>query len=349
MPSIPPECQDIASHVQSLEAAEAAATGALSGLAGAEAWAALAQLASLRRDLAAARSALSSCVASHTGALEVEFVVVNPGPPPLPSGREAQLYEPGQVNPAARSPLVGGRFSFPGPLPPRLSIIVVSQGLPDAFVVDFRTGPLDARDLPAMIRAEVVVGPDVRFTSADVAQWLSAAVPVSSDVVAAPGGPSARVTVTAMSAALSTGQFTLHASGTVDWTLPMGVPAPPNPFTVTVPVVLQLPPTPMDMEPCYVRVVGVPDVQVSGAMGALVAAMVPLVRGTLESTLTAQLQQTVVRGLNRVVAEAFALAELPAGARVSIRRLIVEQDAVTVQPAVGAVGTLLSTFRPPAP
>ncbi len=348
MPSIPPECQDIASHVQSLEAAEATAKAALPGLAGAEVWAALSQLASVRRDLAAARALLNSCVASHTGtALELEFVVVSAGPPPLPLSREAQLYEPGQANPAARSPLAGGVFAFAGPLPPRFSVIVVSQGLPDAFVVDFRTGPLDAANLPARARAEVVVGPDVRFGASDVGRWLSATLPISSDIVPAAGGPSARVSVESASASLAHGQLSVSATGTVAWTLPVGLSPVPNQFTATILLAFQLPATPMDVEPCQLRVVGAPDIQLSGPVSGLVSALLPVVRGNLESILTKQLQQTLVRGVNGIAAGAFALSELPAGARVSIRRLILEPDAITFQPAIGALGSLLSTFRPP--
>jgi hypothetical protein len=349
MPSIPPECQDFASSVQSLEAAEAAAKAALPGLVGADAWAALGRLASVREDLAAARSSLAACVVGHPGALAMQLVVVGAGPPPLPTSREALLYEPDQLTPTARSPFAGEGFSFAGPLPARFAILVVSQGLPETFVVDFRTGGLEASRLPPRIRAEVVVGPEVRFTSADITQWLSAtALPVSTDLPATTSaGVSARVTVHSLSATLASGRFTLQAAGTVEWILAAGLAPQPSQFTVTLLLALELPQTPMDTEPCYVRVVGEPDVQVSGGLSGIVTAVLPLVRQAVLSTLQDQFQQVLTRGVARVVAGAFALAELPAGSRVSIRRLRVEEDAVTFQPAIGAMGTVLSTFQPP--
>jgi hypothetical protein len=61
----------------------------------------------------------------------------------------------------------------------------VSQGLPDNFAVDFRTGLLEASSLlaTAPIRAEIVVGPEIRFSSVDVAQWASAIpLPIKTDL-----------------------------------------------------------------------------------------------------------------------------------------------------------------------
>jgi hypothetical protein len=346
---VPSECQGFAAEVESLELAEAAAQDAIAGLVGAEAWVALAQLATLRRELDDARSALSSCVASHSGSLEMEFVVVAAGPPPLPTGREAELYEPGQFNPAARSALSGGKFSFGGPLPPRFGIIVVSQGLPD-FAVDFRTGLLEASSLPATasLRAEIVVGPEVRFNSPDVARWASAIpLPIKTDLTSPAGGVSASLALLTISATLANGEITVHARGHIDWAVGEGL-VQTTPFTATLPLAIQLPPTPMDVEPCYLRFLGDPDVEIPGLAGALVARVLPIVRDLLEGMSTKQVQQTLVRELRTIVAGAFALTELPPGVTVSIRRLEMEGDVVSFQPVIGAMGTTLSTFRPPA-
>jgi hypothetical protein len=346
---VPSECQGFAAEVESLEVAEAAAQDAIAGLVGAEAWAALAQLGTLRRKLDDARSALSSCVASHSGSLEMQFVVVAAGPPPLPTGREAQLYEPGQFNPVARSALSGDQFSFGEPLPPRFGIIVVSQGLPDNFAVDFRTGPLEASSLlaTAPLRAEIVVGPEVRFSSADVARWASAVpLPINTDLTSPPGGVSGSLALLTISATFANGKITVRAGGQIDWAVGEGL-VQTTPFTATLPLAVQLPPTPMDVEPCYVGFLGDPNVEIPGLLGALVAWALPIVRDLLKGMLTKQVQQILVRELRAIVAGAFALAELPPGVTVSIRRLEMEGDVVSFQPVIGAMGTTLSTFHPP--
>jgi hypothetical protein len=351
MSSVPLECREFAAEVESLEAAEAAAKDAIAGLAGADAWVAPARLATLRRELDAARSALNSCVASHSGSFQMRFVVVAAGPPPFPTGREAQLYEPGQFNPTARSVLSGETFSFGGPLPPRFGIIVVSQGLPDDFAVDFRTGLLEASSLLATspIRAEIVVGPEVRFHSVDVARWASAIpLPIKADLTSSAAGVSARVTVLSVSATLGDGKVTVHAGGQIDWTFGVGLPGQTTPFTATLLLGVQLPPTPMDVEPCYVRLLGDPDVEISGLAGALATQVLPIVRDLLEGMLTKQVQQILVRELRVIVAGAFALTELPPGVTVSVRRIRMEGDAASFQPVIGAMGTTLSTFHPPA-
>jgi hypothetical protein len=351
MSSVPSECREFAAQVESLQAAEAAAKDAIAGLVGAEAWIALAQLATLRRELDAARSALSSCVASHSGSLEVQFVVVAAGPPPLPTGREAQLYEPGQFNPTARSVLSGDRFLFGGALPARFGIIVVCQGLPDGFAVDYRTGLVEASSFLATgpVRAEIVVGSEVRFGSVDVAQWASAIpLPVETDLTSPAAGVSARVTLLHLSATLGSGKVTVQTGGQIDWTVGAGLPGQTTPFTATVLFGVQLPPTPMDVEPCYVRLLGDPEVEISGLAGALVAQALPIVRDLLAGMLTKQVQQTLVHELRTIVAGAFALTELPAGVTVSIRRIQMGEDEVSFQPVIGAMGTTLSTFHPPA-
>jgi hypothetical protein len=351
MSSVPSECREFATRVEAFEAAVAAAQDAITGLVGAEAWVALAELATVRRELDDARSALSSCVASHSGSLEMQFVVLEAGAPPLPTGREAQLYEPGQFNPTARSFLSGDKFSFGGPLPPRFGIIIVSQGVPDNFAVDFRTGPLEASSLPATtpIRAEIVVGPEVRFSSVDVARWVSAIpLPIKTDLTSPAGGVSARLALLTTTATLANGKITVHVGGQIDWTLGAGLSAQTTPFAATLPLAFQLPPTPMDVEPCYVGFLGDPDVEISGLAGALVALALPFVRDLLQGMLTKQVQQTLVREVRAIVAGAFALTELPPGVTVSIRRVEMEGDTVTFQPVIGAFGTTLSTFHPPA-
>src|SRR6266487_1138263 len=79
----------------------------------------------------------------------------------------------------------GDRFSFARPLPPRFGIIIWSQGLPERVEPEFRTGLLEASSLPAwaLIRAEIVVGPEVGFSSVDIARWASAIpLPIQTNV-----------------------------------------------------------------------------------------------------------------------------------------------------------------------
>jgi hypothetical protein len=283
-------------------------------------------------------------------------------PPPLPTGREAALFEPDQFNPTLRSVLsadalaAGDRFSFAGPLPPRFGIIIRSQGLTgEDFEPEFRTGLLEASSLPAsaLIRAEIVVGPEVGFSSVDVARWASAIpLPIQTNVASPAGGVSARVELLTIEATLATGIITLRAGGQIDWTPGAGLSAlggarGRTAFTATLRLAFMLPPTPMIVEPCHVGLHGDPDVEISGLAGALAALALPFVRDLLEGMLTKQVDQALVREVRAIVAAAFALSELPPGVTVSIRRLKVEGDTVSFQPAIGALGTTLSTFHPP--
>ena len=56
----------------------------------------------------------------------------------------------------------------------------------------------------------------------------------------------------------------------------------------------------------------------------------------------------VQQEISNAAARALSLVGLPPSVTLSIRRLSVTPTAVTFQPVLGAIGTVLSTYQPPA-
>jgi hypothetical protein len=343
-------CADLAAEVQALEAAERSAREELAGMVGAAAWDALAHLAEVRHDLADTRTSLEECLAGHAAPWRIHFAVVHEAPPPLPTGRVAQLYEPGLTSPTTQSRLAHGLFSFDGAVPTRFVVLVSSEGLPDITGPDFRTGLIDATAVDGThpLRAEVVIGPEIEITSGDVARWAGAIqLPLQTDVSSTTSGQSAHITLRMLAATLGTGTLELSGNGTVDWTAGLGFDLPSSPFTVTLSVAVHLPAAATAVEPFQLSVVAGPDVQVSGLPGALVAFGLPLVRASLEAMFVEQVQNALEQGVRALVAGAFALENLPQDVTLCIRSLRAGDRTLTFQPAIGAMGTQLSTFAAP--
>jgi hypothetical protein len=89
-------------------------------------------------------------------------------------------------------------------------------------------------------------------------------------------------------------------------------------------------------------------VDLPGTFGGMVSTLVSLIRPELERVLTEHLRAIIRRELLAAITSALVVSALPTDVTLSIRQVSIDSAAITFQPALGAIGTSLSTFTPPA-
>jgi hypothetical protein len=90
-----------------------------------------------------------------------------------------------------------------------------------------------------------------------------------------------------------------------------------------------------------------PIVQVLGGISPVVNVLLGTMKSFISNTLVTQMQRAIPKQIPALVAAALALPALPDGVTLSLRKLQFNNSAVTFQPALGALGTVLSSFKPP--
>jgi hypothetical protein len=349
MPPVPRECDGLAAEVATLEAVDQDLRTQLQGLVGAEAWAALAKLGQLRLQLRAKRAELEACVRDHSAALQANLVImeVAPGGGLQPS-RVAHLWEIGSGGATQRetSAVSGGTFSFAGPLPARLAISVATTGAADVVGPDFRSALLDAASLVGQgpIRVEAVLGPEIRIEAGELSRLVASSfTPVKQRISLGGGLAAADVSVLTADAALADNGIRLRATGQVEIQGLFGVPSR---LAFGGGATLNLVPSAAPASADIFDLITVTDVavEVGGAGGAL-SAVVSAMRPFLSGLLTGELRQAARTQLSGAILGALVLDDPPAGVTLSVRRLAVDAQAITLQPVLGAIGTALSAFR----
>ena len=345
---VPQACQPIADQITALEAQEQQLRAQLPALVGARAWTALAKLGQLRQQLEQAHAALDECVRANSAALQATLGVIDVGPAGPAPARIATLWEVAPAGSTQRetATITGDAFSFTGPLPATFGLTVSTTGDPTILGPDFRSASLTAASLPAdgAVRVEFVLGPLVRFEQADLARLAAVFTPTPSHVSA--GAVDADLSVTAVEATLTDGGIVARASGQVEIRALGMVDRGPFSASGTLRVVPTAAPGVLDL----VDLVTVADIQVQlpGIVGAFVDTILPLIRGMLSNLLIDQLRAVLRAQLPAAIDDAFVLAGLPPDVVVSVRRLSITPAAIEFQPALGALGTTLSMFTPPA-
>jgi len=345
---VPQACQPIADQITVLEAQEQQLRAQLPNLVGEAAWAALANLGQLRQQLDQAHAALDECIRANSAALQATVAVIDVGPAGAAPARIASLWEITPAGPTQRETATvnGGAFAFTGPLPAAFGLTVATTGDPTILGPDFRSPSLTAASLPpeGAVRIEFVLGPLVRFEQSDLARLAAAFPPTPAHISA--GAVVADLSVTAVEAALTDGGIVARASGQVEIRALGVVDRGPFSASGTLRVVPTAAPGVLDL----VDLVTVSDVQVQlpGIAGTFVDTILPLIRGMLSNLLIDQLRAVLRAELPTAINGAFVLAGLPPDVVVSIRRLSITASAIEFQPALGALGTTLSTFTPPA-
>jgi hypothetical protein len=354
MPPVPPACQPIADSVAALDAQEQQLRAGLASLVGAPAWSALAQLGRVRQQLTDGRVALAECVRQNSAALQATLAVIDVDPGAAVPARIAGLWEltpPGGGGAIQRevSTVSGDSFAFTGPLPTAFGLTVTTVAAPTVFGPDFRSAALSAASLPTdgPLRVEVVVGPTVRLEQSDLARVAAAFTPTTSPLLGGSGplATNAKLDVRQIDATLSDSGIVARAFGQVAIRA-LGI-AESGIFEANATV--RAVPTNLPAVADLVDVVTVSDLQVqfpafASGMGDTV---LPLVRGYLADLLTDQLRDVLRAELPAAVLRALVLPALPPDVVISVRKLSIDASALEFQPALGAIGTTLSTFAPP--
>ncbi len=349
MPPVPQACQVLADETAALEVQEQQLRAQLPTLSGAAAWAALAELGQIRLDLGRKRADLDDCIRQNSAALQAALVVIDVGPGGAPAARVASLWEISPAGSAQReaATVSADAFSFAGPLPATLGLTVATAGDPTILGPDFRSAALTVASLPPQgtLRVETVLGPLLRFEQADVARLAASFPPTTTHVGA--GAVEADLSITSVDATLTNGAIVARASGQVEVSALVGV-VDRGPFSASG--TLRLVPTGVPGVSDLIDLLSVSaiEVQLPGIAGAYVDSVMPLIRTFVEELLTDHLRAILRDELPAAVNRAFVLAELPPDVVVSVRRLSVDPTAIVFQPALGALGTTLSTFTPPA-
>ena len=153
--------------------------------------------------------------------------------------------------------------------------------------------------------------PIIALGEEDVARLLGAlALPIrTSTPLAAPIG-SLDVEVSALAATLLAGEIHLRATGTAT-ARGAGGGAVSAPFSLELPLAVALPVTPDLDHAIELRRTGSPSLTASGALGALLTPLAPLVGGFVADAALPGLRQAIDDAVPRAVAATFGLVDLP--------------------------------------
>ena len=92
--------------------------------------------------------------------------------------------------------------------------------------------------------------------------------------------------------------------------------------------------------------VGEPEVHVGGPLAAYGTVLDFALRFGLADGIQTQLRDVAQDDIAAAAAQAMSLVHLPPGMRLSVRTISVDSSGITFQPALGAFGTVLSTYQP---
>lgn len=347
MPPIPEACQGLSDEVTALEATDASLRGKLATLVGADAWAALVQSGQNRIDLEQKRSDLSTCVRQHSAAVQANFVLMDLRPSANEANRVATLWQVGQSGLAQleTTPISSNLFSFKGPLPPQFAITILTTGEGEVGGPDFRSSTLVLSEVGTTpVRVEVVLSPQVHIQAADLSRLIASSFSRIDKHIDTGGIFSADLSVLTADATLKPGGVEVQVTGQIEVHQPLS-PSQINPFIASATLSIAPTATPASMDIFEVIRVSEAKIEVTG--NTLFAAVLSSVRGFVTDLLVAQLQNAIGHQLSAAISRRLLLATMPEGVTLSLRKLQIDPTSITFQPALGAVGTALSTFRPP--
>ncbi|HEU4355675.1 MAG TPA: hypothetical protein VFT27_08815 [Actinomycetota bacterium] len=351
---IDPACQPIADSIATLQATRDSIQAGLPPMAPLDRWKGLAQMGDLSRQIAELQIQLDSCQRQHAASYEAEVVIfdISGGPP---TTRQASLWhlDPAGASVLEQTTLSGAGLSFTPPSVGPVGI-TIQQTNPSVRGLDFRSGPLE--ELPRKStsdpagRVEIVLGPVLTFTSDQIEGWLSAlslpqhtSTPLNTPLFSA----SADIVWSAVGMRLATGTMRFTASGTVTVTGPL-VGTQSAPFSLELPIRFGLPVTPGSGIGCEVLMAANPNpsLTVGGQLGAIVNPIAPFFFDFCGGAALGALRSELNDVLEESIARLFGLADLTRVPVVSLRHFDITPSAVTIQPALGAFGDLLSTYLP---
>jgi hypothetical protein len=388
MGPVPAPCSAVADEVAALEAEARSLRAALPDLSGFAAWGTLGRLSRIHDDLDNKfRPALRDCIGFADRYFPGELLVMDAtgvDPTAATGDRMIQLWEVTSSGPTVSgrhpvAPVTGTWFPIQRPedgsmpLPQQFGITVLTAdpaGLLAAALdatadvpCDFRSVPISSSAVPSggPLRVEVALGPQLRFTAAQVNAWVIEAFTPHSQNLSA-GGVDAVVSITGASATLINSGIRGTVMGSVSFPGNPLLGALTGPFSIGVGASVRAPvavarggPPPNVSIPPLGQIVevaplGPPEIHLTGDLSPL-GPLATFVSNALAAFVTelvmSQLRQIMQRELPKAVTRALALPAIPAGVTVTIRQLSINPWEILFQPTLGGFGTVLSTFTPP--
>jgi hypothetical protein len=345
----PPECQPIADLIATLSVQEKAKRDLLQTLSGVDKWKGMQELGTLRAQIAEQQVLLAECDKQHAADLttEIEVIDLSGTSGTHRIARVWQLTAAGQAVKQTAT-VQDGLVTLAGILGTArqsFGITIEEADHPTVNGPDFRSGPLpttmdpEAED-PAR-RIEIVILDPMVITGDE----LSQAAPPLPIQLSFPVGPlgTIDIAVNTLQFVINKGDVSLSASGTAS---AAGATSPFT-FTNTFHVVPSF-----SMAPSVLLEIlsGVPPtLSVSGLIGTVVSTIAPLVSSSLITQAVEPLAALLNKLISTQVARSLGLPSLPSGSVLAIRGLTADGETLTITPALGAFGTILSDFQPSEP
>ena len=348
-PPTPTACLGLEQDVQNLvNQAQTLRNDALNGV-GIVAWQKLSELGLKLLELDRKRAEYQKCVDAHTGTLVVGFSAIDAGGGGATDDRRADLWDVSGPQPVLLEsvPVSSGSFAFNGSIPSgQFAVAISGTDTATSTGPDFRSGPITAAPA-ATPNVEIVLGPMVTLTADDISRWFAAvpAAPVQS--LAVTGVGTVAVDIQSIAAALVPPALRLTGVGTLSGSVSfLGSVASPLSVTVTLGLVPTTNPNPL--LPAELTLVAPPHVDISGPLAAYGAVLNAAIATFAGDWILELMRPIVQQEVSDAAARALSLVGLPPSVTLSIRKLSVTPTSVTFQPVLGAIGTVLSTYQPPA-
>ena len=331
-------------------------------------WKVLTEIGDKKRELEKTRLEIIQWRDQNAAEYEAALVVYDTSAA-APAPRLVRLWRLDGVAPAVveeqRVPLTADP-NHPGKSSGTLKLNSVLTGVPIALTIqpdaaeaadglDLNTGKLG--ELPRLKASdpsgqiELVLGPVLTLTADDLKDWLRSvplplhtSVPIPALPVVGESAP-AELTVTSLDATLHQDRIRIVGSGTARTSNSL-VGSLVAPYTLEVPITLGLPLSPDAEQLCDVVVRGTPNLDVGGPLGPILSAILPFIVNFIATATLPYLRDVLDRELPGAIASMFGLDSPPEHATVSLRQVRITPAEITISAALGAFGTVLSTYTP---
>ena len=348
-PPTPTACLGLEQDVQSLvNQAQALRNDALNGV-GIVAWQKLSELGLKLLELDRKRAEYQKCVDAHTGTLVVGFSAIDAGGGGATDDRRADLWDVSGPQPVLLEsvPVSTGSFAFGGPVPSsKFAVAISGTDTATSTGPDFRSGPITAT-AAGTPNVEIVLGPIVTLTADDISRWFAAIPAAPTQSLQAPGVGTVAVDIQSIAAALVPPALRVTAVGTLSGSLTV-IGSVTSPLSVTMTFGLVPTTNPNPLLPAELTLVAPPHVDLSGPFAGFGAVLNAAIATFAGDWILELMRPIVQKEVSDAAARALSLVGLPPSVTLSIRKLSVAPTSVTFQPVLGAIGTVLSTYQPPA-
>ena len=348
-PPTPTACLGLEQDVQNLvNQAQALRNDALNAV-GVVAWQKLSDLGLKLLELDRKRAEYQKCVDAHSGTFVVGFTAIDAGGGGAPEERRADLWDVSGPQPVLLEsvPVSSGSFAFSGPVPSgQIAVAISGTDTATSTGPDFRSGPITTAPA-ATPNVEIVLGPMVTLTADDISRWFAAIPAAPAQSLEVTGVGTVAVDIQSIAAALAPPALQLTGVGTLSGSISL-IGSVASPLSVALAFGLVPTTNPDPLLPAELTLVAPPHVELSGpfkTFGAVLNAAIATFAG---DWILDVMRPIVQKEISDAAAHALSLVGLPPSVTLSIRKLSVTPTSVTFQPVLGAIGTVLSTYQPPA-